>query len=588
MNSCAIIALKAISNKGVIHMKVEVYKGEEGNFNLKDYESTYKNFKWEDVEKAFSWYDTGKINMAYECIDRHVDEGKGDKIALNYKDDARTEQYTFEGLQKKSNQAANVLKDKANVQKGDRVFIFMPRTPELYFAFLGILKIGAIVGPLFEAFMEKAVKDRLDNSDAKVIITTNSLLPRIPKDDLPHLETIIIVDDEVDEQYVDFNTSLKEASTAFDIEWLDKEDGLILHYTSGSTGQPKGVLHVQNAMFVHYISGKYVLDLQEDDVYWCTADPGWVTGTSYGIFAPWLNGATNCIAGGRFSPEAWYSMLEQFKVTIWYTAPTALRMLMSAGDDLVEKYDLSSVRTILSVGEPLNPEVIKWAKKVYGKRVLDTWWMTETGGHMIVNYPSMDIKLGSMGKPLPGIQAAIIDNEGRELPPNRMGNLAIKKGWPSMMYKIWKNPEKYQSYFIGDWYVSGDSAYQDEDGYFWFQGRVDDVIMTAGERVGPFEVESKLVEHEAVAEAGVIGKPEPVRGEIIKAFVALRQGYEPSDDLKEDIRKFVKEGLAAHAAPREIEFKDKLPKTRSGKIMRRVLKAWELDLPTGDLSTMED
>ncbi|MBY7663795.1 acetate--CoA ligase [Staphylococcus agnetis] len=569
-------------------MKVEVYKGEEGNFNLKDYESTYKNFKWEDVEKAFSWYDTGKINMAYECIDRHVDEGKGDKIALNYKDDSRTEQYTFEDLQKKSNQAANVLKDKANVQKGDRVFIFMPRTPELYFAFLGILKIGAIVGPLFEAFMEKAVKDRLDNSDAKVIITTNSLLPRIPKDDLPHLETIIIVDDEVDEQYVDFNTSLKEASTAFDIEWLDKEDGLILHYTSGSTGQPKGVLHVQNAMFVHYISGKYVLDLQEDDVYWCTADPGWVTGTSYGIFAPWLNGATNCIAGGRFSPEAWYSMLEQFKVTIWYTAPTALRMLMSAGDDLVEKYDLSSVRTILSVGEPLNPEVIKWAKKVYGKRVLDTWWMTETGGHMIVNYPSMDIKLGSMGKPLPGIQAAIIDNEGRELPPNRMGNLAIKKGWPSMMYKIWKNPEKYQSYFIGDWYVSGDSAYQDEDGYFWFQGRVDDVIMTAGERVGPFEVESKLVEHEAVAEAGVIGKPDPVRGEIIKAFVALRQGYEPSDDLKEDIRKFVKEGLAAHAAPREIEFKDKLPKTRSGKIMRRVLKAWELDLPTGDLSTMED
>lgn len=588
MNPCAIIALKAISNKGVIHMKVEVYKGEEGNFNLKDYESTYKNFKWEDVEKAFSWYDTGKINMAYECIDRHVDEGKGDKIALNYKDDARTEQYTFEDLQKKSNQAANVLKDKANVQKGDRVFIFMPRTPELYFAFLGILKIGAIVGPLFEAFMEKAVKDRLDNSDAKVIITTNSLLPRIPKDDLPHLETIIIVDDEVDAQYVDFNTSLNEASTTFDIEWLDKEDGLILHYTSGSTGQPKGVLHVQNAMFVHYISGKYVLDLQEDDVYWCTADPGWVTGTSYGIFAPWLNGATNCIAGGRFSPEAWYSMLEQFKVTIWYTAPTALRMLMSAGDDLVEKYDLSSVRTILSVGEPLNPEVIKWAKKVYGKRVLDTWWMTETGGHMIVNYPSMDIKLGSMGKPLPGIQAAIIDNEGRELPPNRMGNLAIKKGWPSMMYKIWKNPEKYQSYFIGDWYVSGDSAYQDEDGYFWFQGRVDDVIMTAGERVGPFEVESKLVEHEAVAEAGVIGKPDPVRGEIIKAFVALRQGYEPSDDLKEDIRKFVKEGLAAHAAPREIEFKDKLPKTRSGKIMRRVLKAWELDLPTGDLSTMED
>ncbi|WP_419791788.1 acetate--CoA ligase [Staphylococcus chromogenes] len=569
-------------------MKVEVYKGEEGNFNLTEYEKIYQSFKWEDVENAFSWSETGKVNMAYECIDRHVDEGKGDKIALNYKDDVRKESYTFNELKQKSNQAANVLKTKAQVQKGDRVFIFMPRTPELYFAFLGILKIGAIVGPLFEAFMEKAVKDRLENSDAKVIITTNSLLPRIPKDDLPNLETIIVVDENVSDEYVDFNTEMEHASDQFEIEWLNQDDGLILHYTSGSTGQPKGVLHVQKAMLVHYISGKYVLDLQEDDVYWCTADPGWVTGTSYGIFAPWLNGVTNCIAGGRFSPEAWYSMIEEFKVTIWYTAPTALRMLMSAGDDLVEKYNLSSVRSILSVGEPLNPEVIKWAKKVYDKRVLDTWWMTETGGHMIVNYPSMDIKLGSMGKPLPGIEAAIIDNEGNPLPPNRMGNLAIKKGWPSMMYKIWKNPEKYQSYFIGDWYVSGDSAYQDEDGYFWFQGRVDDVIMTAGERVGPFEVESKLVEHEAVAEAGVIGKPDPVRGEIIKAFVALRKGYEPSDALKEDIRKFVKEGLAAHAAPREIEFKDKLPKTRSGKIMRRVLKAWELDLPTGDLSTMED
>lgn len=569
-------------------MKVEVFESEQGNYNLQDYEKTYQDFDWDEVKKAFAWNETGKINMAYECIDRHVDNGKGDKIALNYRDEKRKEQYSFKGLKVLSNKAANVLVDKANVQKGDRVFIFMPRTPELYFAFLGILKIGAIVGPLFEAFMEKAVTDRLENSEAKVIVTTNSLLGRIPKDKLPHLETIVVVDDEVDEQYVDFNKELNQASEEFDIEWLKEDDGLILHYTSGSTGQPKGVLHVQIAMLLHYISGKYVLDLKEDDIYWCTADPGWVTGTSYGVFAPWLNGVTNCIAGGRFSPEQWYSMIETFKVTIWYTAPTALRMLMSAGDDVVEKYDLSSLRSILSVGEPLNPEVIKWSKDVYDKRVLDTWWMTETGGHMIVNYPAVDVKLGSMGKPLPGIEAAIIDDSGNVLPPNRMGNLAIKKGWPSMMYSIWKNPEKYNSYFIGDWYVSGDSAYQDEDGYFWFQGRVDDVIMTAGERVGPFEVESKLVEHEAVAEAGVIGKPDPVRGEIIKAFISLRQGYEPSDELKADIRKFVKEGLSGHAAPREIEFKDKLPKTRSGKIMRRVLKAWELNLDAGDLSTMED
>lgn len=569
-------------------MKVEVFESEQGNYNLQDYEKTYQNFDWDEVKKAFSWNETGKINMAYECIDRHVDNGEGDKIALNYRDEKRKEQFIFKELKVLSNKAANVLVDKANVQKGDRVFIFMPRTPELYFAFLGILKIGAIVGPLFEAFMEKAVTDRLENSEAKVIVTTNSLLGRIPKDKLPHLETIVVVDDEVDEQYVDFNKELNQASEEFDIEWLKEDDGLILHYTSGSTGQPKGVLHVQKAMLLHYISGKYVLDLKEGDIYWCTADPGWVTGTSYGVFAPWLNGVTNCIAGGRFSPEQWYSMIETFKVTIWYTAPTALRMLMSPGDDVVEKYDLSSLRSILSVGEPLNPEVIKWSKDVYDKRVLDTWWMTETGGHMIVNYPAVDVKLGSMGKPLPGIEAAIIDDSGNVLPPNRMGNLAIKKGWPSMMYSIWKNPKKYNSYFIGDWYVSGDSAYQDEEGYFWFQGRVDDVIMTAGERVGPFEVESKLVEHEAVVEAGVIGKPDPVRGEIIKAFISLRQGYEPSDGLKADIRKFVKEGLSGHAAPREIEFKDKLPKTRSGKIMRRVLKAWELNLDAGDLSTMED
>ncbi|OFQ37753.1 acetate--CoA ligase [Staphylococcus sp. HMSC073C12] len=569
-------------------MKVEVYKSEPGEYNLSNYEDVYQNFDWNEVEKAFSWYKTGKINMAYECIDRHVDDGKGDKIALNHKDNERQEQYTFSDIQHLSNQAANVLVEHANVQKGDRVFIFMPRTPELYFAFLGILKVGAIVGPLFEAFMEKAVTDRLANSEAKVVITTNKLLHRIPQEKLPHLKKIIIVDDDVSDNYIDFNKLMQSASTSFNITWLQRDDGLILHYTSGSTGQPKGVLHVQQAMLLHYITGKYVLDLQENDVYWCTADPGWVTGTSYGIFAPWLNGVTNCIAGGRFTPEQWYKMIEAFKVTIWYTAPTALRMLMSAGDDIVQKYNLSTLRSILSVGEPLNPEVIKWAKSAYGKRVLDTWWMTETGGHMIVNYPAMDVKLGSMGKPIPGVEAAIIDDEGNELPANRMGNLAIKKGWPSMMYEIWDNPEKYRSYFIGDWYISGDSAYKDEDGYFWFQGRVDDVIMTAGERVGPFEVESKLVEHEAVAEAGVIGKPDPVRGEIIKAFVALRQGYEPTDDLKEDIKKYVKEGLSAHAAPREIEFRDKLPKTRSGKIMRRVLKAWELNLDAGDLSTMED
>ncbi len=402
---------------------------------------------------------------------------------------------------------------------------------------------------------------------------------------------VFLVGDDIKEEdpFFDLKKRMNAASKHFNIEWVGREDGLILHYTSGSTGKPKGVLHVHNAMIQHYQTAKWVLDLKEDDVYWCTADPGWVTGTSYGIFGPWLCGASNVIVGGRFNPEAWYKTIEDYGVTVWYSAPTAFRMLMGAGDELVKKFDLRSLRHILSVGEPLNPEVVRWGMKVFNRRIHDTWWMTETGAQLICNYPCMEIKPGSMGKPIPGVKAAIVDDQGNELPPYRMGNLAIKKGWPSMMRAIWNNPQKYESYFLpGDWYVSGDSAYMDEDGYFWFQGRIDDVIMTAGERVGPFEVESKLVEHPAVAEAGVIGKPDPVRGEIIKAFVALREGYEPSEELKEDIRNFVKKGLAAHAAPREIEFRDKLPKTRSGKIMRRVLKAWELNLPTGDLSTMED
>ncbi|WP_158736565.1 acetate--CoA ligase [Alteribacillus sp. YIM 98480] len=572
-------------------MKVETLPAKNGDYNLKNYEEAAKSFDWSETEKVFSWYETGKVNMAHEAIDRHADSpDKKDKIALYYRDANRDEKYTFAEMKKYTNKAANIMKE-SGIQKGDRVFIFMPRSPELYFAVLGAIKVGAIVGPLFEAFMEGAVRDRLEDSDAKALVTTPDLLERVPVDDLPNLDTVFIRGDNVKEEgpYLDFNSRLDQASDEFEPEWVDREDGLILHYTSGSTGKPKGVLHVHNAMLQHYQTAKWVLDLNEDDVYWCTADPGWVTGTSYGIFGPWLAGATNVVRGGRFSPQDWYETLQNYNVSVWYSAPTAFRMLMSAGDEVVKNYDLSSLRHILSVGEPLNPEVVRWGEKVFNLRIHDTWWMTETGAMMICNYPSMAIKAGSMGKPIPGVKAAIIDDQGKELPPNRMGNLAIGKGWPSMMRTIWNNEEKYNSYFeLDGWYVSGDSAYMDEDGYFWFQGRIDDVIMTAGERVGPFEVESKIIEHPAVAEAGVIGKPDPVRGEIIKAFVAVRDGYDVTDELKEDIRTFVKKGLAAHAAPREIEFRDKLPKTRSGKIMRRVLKAWELDLPTGDLSTMED
>ncbi|RUS48343.1 acetate--CoA ligase [Cohnella sp. AR92] len=558
--------------------------------NMGSYEEALRNFKWEDVEANFSWSQTGKVNMAYEAIDRHVENGKGDRIALHYSDSQRDESYTYAQMAEASNRFANVLR-KLGVGKGDRIFIFMARSPELYFGLLGALKVGAVVGPLFEAFMETAVKDRLQDSGAVAILTSSVLLPRIQRDELPELKHLIVFGDDVQEGngIVDYKKAMADASGEANIEWLTREDGLILHYTSGSTGKPKGVYHVQNAMIQHYYTGRVVLDLKEGDVYWCTADPGWVTGTSYGVFAPWLNGVTNVVRGGRFSPQDWYNTLQKYKVTVWYSAPTAFRMLMGAGDDAVKPFDLSSVRHVLSVGEPLNPEVVRWGLKVYGQRIHDTWWMTETGGQLICNYPGMEIKPGSMGRPVPGIEASIIDDQGNELPPFRMGNLAVKTPWPSMMRKIWNNPAKYEEYFrIPGWYVSGDSAYKDEEGYFWFQGRIDDVINTSGERVGPFEVESKLVEHPAVAEAGVIGKPDPLRGEIIKAFISLREGFEPSDELKADISKFVKVGLSAHAAPREIEFRDKLPKTRSGKIMRRVLKAWELNLPTGDLSTIED
>ncbi|CDO04880.1 acetyl-coenzyme A synthetase [Oceanobacillus picturae] len=571
-------------------MDMQKVPSREGDHNLKDYKQVKENFSWDKVKENFSWNETGKINAAYEAIDRHAENPeKKNKTALLYSAPGREEKLTFQDLRNQSNRFANVLK-KHDINKGDRVFLFMPRSPEFYAAFFGILKVGAIAGPLFEAFMEQAVRDRLQDSEARVLITTPDLLERVPQDDLPSLEKIVLVGNGLESSsvFVDYEAEMKQASDEFSIEWVDLEDGMLLHYTSGSTGKPKGVYHVHNAMIQHYATAEWVLDLKQDDIYWCTADPGWVTGTSYGIFAPWLHGVTNVIRGGRFSPEDWYGTIQNHEVSVWYTAPTALRMLVSAGAEVANKFALSSLRHILSVGEPLNPEVVTWGLKAFDLRIHDTWWMTETGAMLIANIPSEEIRPGSMGKPVPGIEASIVDNEGNELPPKQMGNLAIKQGWPSMMRAIWNNQSKYESYFINGWYVSGDSAYKDEDGYFWFQGRLDDVINTSGERVGPFEVESKLIEHEAIAEAGVIGKPDPERGEIIKAFITLNNGYTESEELLEDIRKFVKNGLSAHAAPREIEVKDAIPKTRSGKIMRRLLKSWELGLPTGDTSTLEE
>lgn len=574
-------------------MKEEiVHKSKENlhTVNLEDYAETAESFSWKEARKYVDWMD-GKINAAWNAVDRHAQTWRKNKVALYWEDEAGTEKkYTFEELSLLSNKVGNVLKD-FGVDRGDRVFLFLPRIPELYFSFLGILKIGAIAGTLFSAFQEQALADRLGNSGAKVLLTTKELKPRVDKirRKLPELEHILVVDEE------SFQKSVDRASDSLHIAHMDPDDYAFMLYTSGTTGKPKGVIHAHRAIMQEHMTARWVLDMHDEDTYWCTADPGWVTGIAYEILGSWSNGVASLVYAGRFDPDRWYALLDKYNITIWYTAPTAIRMLMAAGTDIVKKHNLSHLRHLASVGEPLNPEAVKWGMKAFGMPFHDTWWQTETGAICIANYPSMDIKIGSMGKPVPGLVAGIVDDAGKELDVNQEGNIAIKPPWPSMMKNIWKRPHKYKSYFAGGWYISGDRGWKDKDGYFWFIGRADDVIKTSGERVGPFEVESALVEHPAVVEAGVIGKPDVMRGEIIKAFVVLEKSWlekvktkAQQDALKDELSTYVKKHLAGHAYPREIEFIDKLPKTRSGKIMRRILKAKDLGLPIGDTSTLEE
>lgn len=575
-------------------MKEEIYKKpkQKNDFppNLEDYDDAVDTFSWKDARPYVDWMDGG-LNAAYNAVDRHVQTWRKNKVALFWEDEAGIEKkYTFEDISLFSNKVGNILKD-FGVERGDRVFLFLPRVPELYFSFLGILKIGAVAGTLFSAFQEQALTDRLENSGAKVLFTTSELKPRVDKirKKLPDLKHIIVIDDP------SFIKSVERASDELHIAKTDPDDYAFMLYTSGTTGKPKGVVHSHRAVIQEHLTARWVLDLRDEDTYWCTADPGWVTGIAYEILGSWSNGVAALVYAGRFDPDRWYALLDKYNISVWYTAPTAIRMLMAAGVDVVKKHNLSHLRHLCSVGEPLNPEAIRWGLKVFGLPFHDTWWQTETGAICIANYPAMDIKIGSMGKPVPGLTAAIVDDKGHELDVNTEGNIAIKPKWPSMMHTIWKRPHKYRSYFTNGWYISGDRGLKDKDGYFWFIGRADDVIKTSGERVGPFEVESALVAHPAVVEAGVIGKPDMMRGEIIKAFVVLEKAVaektktKPQQDaLKEELSVYVKKHLAGHAYPREIEFMDKLPKTRSGKIMRRILKAKELGLPIGDTSTLED
>jgi acetyl-CoA synthetase len=484
------------------------------------------------------------------------------------------------------------------VKRGDRVFLFLDRVPELYFGLLATLKVGAVAGPLFSAFGPEAVRDRVGDAGARVLITSPSLVSRVYDcmRELPKLETLIITDrsGKSGHRYLPGEVSLEcamaGASEEFECVRTNPEEFAIMHYTSGTTGKPKGAAHVHMAAFGHYHTSRICLELRNAVRYWCTADPGWVTGTSYGTFGPWLNGSHNFVAEWGFDAERWYSFIQRHKIQIWYTAPTAIRMLMKAGEELPKKYDFKTIFHAASVGEPLNPEAVVWGQRVLGLVFHDNWWQTETGCIQIANYATQDVKPGSMGRAIPGTEAEVVDKDGKPCAPGIEGDLVLKPGWPSMFRTYWRRAELYKSRFKNNWYYSGDRAKKDLDGYIWFIGRDDDVINTAGHLVGPFEVESALIEHPAVAEAGVIGKPDPERMEIVKAFVSLKKGHAPTESLKKELSEFVKRRLAAHAYPREIDFIESLPKTRSGKIMRRILRkvaAGEYG-GLGDVTTLAD
>jgi acetyl-CoA synthetase len=539
------------------------------------------------------------LNIAYEAIDRHADGPRRDHAALRWisKED-KVRDFTYSDLQKLTNRFANLLRG-LGVGKGDRVFVLAGRIPELYVAALGTLKNGSVFCPLFSAFGPEPIWSRMSIGGARVLLTTDSLYGRKVaglRDRLPELQHVILVGDAREptsvEGTVDYLTLMDEAAEEFTIEATQPEDVALLHFTSGTTGTPKGAVHVHQAVVAHHITGQLALDLHPDDVFWCTADPGWVTGTSYGIIAPFTNGVTNVIDEGDFDVERWYGILQSQGVSVWYTAPTAIRMMMKAGSEVARRFQHPALRFLASVGEPLNPEAVVWGQQAFGLPFHDNWWQTETGGIMIANYASMDIRPGSMGKPLPGVEAAIVERSAdgavtEITQPNRQGELALRPGWPSMFRAYWNELQRYEKCFAGGFYLTGDLARRDEDGYYWFVGRADDVIKSSGHLIGPFEVESTLMEHPAVAEAAVIGKPDPVAMEIVKAFVSLKDGFEVSEALRRELLGFARSRLGAVVAPKEIDFLPGLPKTRSGKIMRRLLKARELGLPEGDISTLE-
>ena len=572
------------------------------SIELTNYDTVVRDFSWERARAELDGLPGGRgLNIAHEAVDRHAAGPRADTVALRCvaKDESVTD-ITYADLARRTNRFANVL-TALGVGRGDRVFSLLTRVPELYVAALGTLKNTSVFSPLFPAFGPEPIRERLRLGDAKVLVTSAELYQRkiAPiRAALPALEHVLIAGDPPDDTTLSMAGALAAADDRFEIPATRPEDMALLHFTSGTTGKPKGAVHVHQAVVAHHATAKFALDLQPGDVFWCTADPGWVTGTSYGIIAPLTHGLTLLTDAAEFDAKRWYRLLAENKVTVWYTAPTAIRMLMRYGPELPASHDLSALRFIASVGEPLNPEAVVWGQQTLGLPIHDNWWQTETGAIMIGNFAWMDIRPGSMGRPLPGVTAALLarGEDGRAevtggqvaeiTEPGTEGELALRPGWPSMFRGYLHDEQRYKEAFAGGWYLTGDVARRDADGYYWFVARADDVIKSAGHLIGPFEVESLLMEHPAVAEAGVIGMPDPVAGEVVKAFVALKPGYEPSADLHRELVAFGRRRLGA-VAPKEIDFDQHLPHTRSGKVMRRLLKARELGLETGDVSTLE-
>lgn len=568
--------------------------------NLRNYEKLAASFSWTQARAELDGLPNGEgLNIAHEAITRHAKGLLRDRTAIRWIGKSGSiRDFTYEDLERQTNRFANVLQS-LQVSQGDRVFVLAGRLPEVYIAALGTLKNRSVFCPLFSAFGPEPILARMLIGTPKVLVTTAALYQKKIsgiRESMPFLEHVLLLDADRNICDVPGTRNLAQltetAGDQFSIPPTDQEDLALLHFTSGTTGKPKGAMHVHNAVLAHHITGKYALDLHPDDVFWCTADPGWVTGTSYGIIAPLTNGVTSIVDEGDFDAARWYGILQNQRVSVWYTAPTAIRMLMKAGTELVKEYDLQSLRFLASVGEPLNPEAVVWGQQAFGRPFHDNWWQSETGGIMIANYAGQELRPGSMGLPLPGIEAAIVE-QGLDGAVHVIehadvqGELALRPGWPSMFRGYWNETERYHKCFADGWYLTGDLAKRDRDGYFWFIGRKDDVIKTSGHLIGPFEVESVLMEHPAIAEAGVIGKPDPAAFEIIKAFVALKPGFTLSDELHRDVMAFARKRLGAAVAPKELEVVESLPRTRSGKILRRYLKAKELGLPTGDLSTLE-